>query len=89
MEWWVRNVDKQPSAFWLQTSRGRFYPDFIVKLTSGKIIAIEYKGKHLVTDAKEKDEIGKLWGRRSNEACDFKMVVDKDWISLEMMLCSQ
>lgn len=86
VDWWVRNVEKQPSAFWLQTSRGRFYPDFVAKLTNGKIIAIEYKGKHLVADAKEKDDIGQLWGRRSEGSCDFKMVADKDWTGLDQLL---
>lgn len=85
VEWWVRNVEKQPNSFWLQTSRGRFFPDFVIKLKSGKIIALEYKGKHLITDSKEKDDIGKLWARRSGGHCDFKMLADKDWKQLDAL----
>ncbi len=88
VEWWVRNVEKQPGAFWLQTSRGRFYPDFIVKLTSGKVIVIEYKGKHLSenTSEVEKDDIGQLWERRSANTCRFSMVKDKNWKELQSKL---
>ncbi len=86
VEYWVRNVEKQPNAFWLQTSGQRFYPDFVVKLKSGKIIVIEYKGAHLVTDSKEKNDIGKLWERRSEGSCVFSMVADKDWSFLAASL---
>lgn len=88
VEWWVRNVEKQPNAFWLQTSRGRFYPDFVVKLKSGKVVVIEYKGAHLVSDSKEKDDIGQLWERRSDGGCGFKMVANKDWTQLDLALKS-
>jgi type III restriction enzyme len=87
VEWWVRNVEKKPTSFWLQTSSDKFYPDFVVKLTSGVILAIEYKGKHLSadsgnTDSIEKQRIGELWAKRSNGKCGFVWVENKNWSAL-------
>lgn len=43
---WVRNLDSDPVAgFWLPTSSGRFYPDFVCELTDGRILVVEYKGR--------------------------------------------
>jgi len=77
IEWWVRNLDKQPvHSFWLQTSTDRFYPDFVAKLKNGKILAVEYKGEDRSTnkDSDEKDRLGKLWEDRSGGQCFFEMV---------------
>jgi type III restriction enzyme len=77
---WVRNIDSQPSrSFWLQTSRGRFYPDFVCKLTDGRILVVEYKGSHLYTDAEEKRIIGELWEKRSNGRCLFVMPTNREF----------
>jgi type III restriction enzyme len=65
---WVRNLASQPeTAFWLPTSTGRFYPDFIAELHNGRIFVIEYKGSHLADtqDTKEKKNIGALWAAKS------------------------
>lgn len=60
---WVRNVPRHPSAFWLPTASGRFYPDFIAELNDGRILVVEYKGEHLAdgADTGEKRAIGALW----------------------------
>lgn len=60
---WVRNVERKKSSFWLPTATDKFYPDFVVRLTDGRLVVIEYKGKHLVDgpDSQEKLQIGKLW----------------------------
>ncbi|SED35235.1 type III restriction enzyme [Burkholderia sp. WP9] len=81
VEWWVRNVEKKPSSFWLQTASDRFYPDFIVRLQSGVTLAVEYKGSHIAdgTDSKEKKRIGDLWARRSQGRCKFVWVENRDW----------
>lgn len=65
---WIRNVEKKPSSFSLPTSGNRFYPDFLIRLESGGIIAAEYKGAHLTTsdESREKKRMGELWERRSN-----------------------
>lgn len=85
VEWWVRNLERQPeTSFWLQTASDRFYPDFVIRLTSGIIVVVEYKGKMIADsrDSREKKQIGELWARRSNGRCRFAWVENKDWNSL-------
>lgn len=78
--YWVRNLDSQPSrSFWLQTSKGRFYPDFVCKLKDDRILVVEYKGSHLYTDAQEKLAIGELWEKRSNGMCLFLMPTNREF----------
>jgi type III restriction enzyme len=84
VDWWVRNVEKKPTSFWLQTASDKFYPDFVVKLTSGIILAVEYKGqdRSVVSgnrDSIEKDRIGNLWARRSGGTCGFVWVENRNW----------
>jgi len=78
---WVRNIECYPNhSFWFPTSTDKFYPDFVAKLTDDRILAVEYKGEHLVTnqDTKEKDLMGQLWMRQSNGKCLFLTAVKKD-----------
>lgn len=87
VEWWVRNVEKKPTSFWLQTASDKFYPDFVVKLISGVVLAIEYKGQHLSAekgnrDSIEKQRIGELWAKRSNRTCGFVWVENRNWQAL-------
>jgi type III restriction enzyme len=79
--WWVRNVEKKPGSLWLQTASDRFYPDFVVRLTSGVTLAVEYKGGHIAdsADSREKRQVGDMWARRSNGRCRFIWVEKKDW----------
>lgn len=76
VEYWVRNLERDQFAFWLQTSTDKFYPDFVAKLTDGRFLAVEYKGSLLETtdDTAEKDMIGHLWEARSNGLCLFRLV---------------
>jgi type III restriction enzyme len=64
---WVRNLDTAPCGFWLPTSKGRFFPDFVVELTNGRIVVIEFKGAHLTSDPYEieKKQVGLLWAGAS------------------------
>lgn len=83
VEMWVRNIEMQPKlSFWLQTSTDRFYPDFIVKLTNGKLFAIEYKGEDKITndDTKEKKRVGKVWESITGNL--FEVVGKSDFRSL-------
>jgi len=78
---WVRNLANQPSAsVWLQTSTDRFYPDFVAKLTDGRLLIVEYKGAHISggSDAAEKDQLGELWARKSNGKALFLLAVRTD-----------
>ena len=92
---WVRNLDSQPkAAFWLATSKGKFYPDFVAKLEDGRILVIEYKGAHLIADpaTQEKAVVGETWARETDGACLFLMAVKKDeqgrgvWEQLQAVL---
>ena len=68
VETWIRNVECEPLySFWLPMHDGRFYPDFVIKLTNGNYAAIEYKGEQLKTndDSKEKNLVGELWQEKN------------------------
>lgn len=82
---WIRNVERKPGSFSLPTSSDRFYPDFLIRLANGGIIAAEYKGEHIATnkDSDEKKRIGELWERRSGGSCAFAWVEQKNWATLK------
>lgn len=74
---WVRNLDSEPvHAFWLPTSFGRFYPDFVCELDDGRVFVAEYKGAHLrnVPREIEKGQVGRLWAERSGGRARFAML---------------
>ncbi len=81
VDWWVRNVEKKPHSFWLQTASDKFYPDFIICMQSGLILVVEYKGGHIAhgRDSDEKKRIGQLWANRSNNKCRFVWVENEQW----------
>jgi len=66
VKFWVRNL-AHPSQFWLPTSRGRTYPDFVALLEDGRLLVLEYKGADRFTnqDSEEKRSVGDLWAKRS------------------------
>ena len=75
---WVRNLDSDPVAgFWLPTSSGRFYPDFVCELTDGRILVVEYKGAHLQGMPKEieKAQVGRVWAANSGGRACFAWVL--------------
>ena len=79
VETWIRNVDSEPLySFWLPTHDGRFYPDFIVKLTDETYAAIEYKGEQLASNdnSKSKKLVGELW--QKNNCGKFLMATQRD-----------
>jgi type III restriction enzyme len=85
---WVRNLDHGESAFWLQTSSDRFYPDFVAELTDGRWLVVESKGEHLWSndDSKEKRTLGNLWADRSNGRCIFVMPKGPNWAAIDEAL---
>lgn len=66
VEFWVRNL-VHPTQFWMPTSKGRTYPDFVVRLTDGRLLVVEYKGGDRFTADQEKEKrlVGDLWAKRS------------------------
>ena len=86
---WVRNLERQPErSFWLPTATDRFYPDFVCKLTDGRILVVESKGEHLWSndDSKEKRRLGELWAERSGSQCLFVMPKGKDFSAIRKAL---
>ncbi len=82
---WVRNLERQPDkSFWLPTASDRFYPDFVAKLRDGRILVVEYKGKHLWSndDSKEKRRLGDLWAERSGGRGLFVMPNGSDFTAV-------
>ena len=78
---WVRNLDCDPVAgFWLPTSFGRFYPDFVCQLTDGRVLVAEYKGDHLRAVSKEieKRQVGAVWAAHSAGRAVFAMVYKQE-----------
>lgn len=87
VKFWIRNLECKPEqAFWLPTSTDKFYPDFIALLNDGRLLAIEYKGEMLKTadDTKEKELVGFVWMKQSNEKCLFLMAVKKNGRGLDL-----
>lgn len=80
VEFWMRNLARKSSSFRLRTSTDWFYPDFVAQLTDGRVLAVEYKGKHLydTVDAEEKRVIGTVWESRSSGRCLFVMPTSND-----------
>ena len=77
---WIRNVEKQDGSFKLPLHDGWFYPDFVARLKDGRTLAVEYKGAHLATadKAKEENNIGQLWAGQSKGKNLFLMAVARD-----------
>jgi type III restriction enzyme len=78
---WVRNLDSDPvAAFWLPTSTGRFYPDFVCELIDGRVFVAEYKGEHLrnVPKEVEKGQVGEVWAEASDGKAVFAMLFKQE-----------
>jgi type III restriction enzyme len=73
--YWVRNLARKSSSLRIQTADDFFYPDFVCRLVDGRILAVEYKGKHLYSarDAEDKRAVGAVWETRSEGKCLFVM----------------
>lgn len=92
VEVWVRNLERRPeSAFWLQTSTDRFYPDFVAWLKDGRILVVEYKGTHLWSndDSKEKRAVGDMWAARSKNKCIFVMPNGLDFAAISKAITGE
>ena len=75
VRYWVRNVARHPASFSLPVVAGRFYPDFVARLSDDRLLVVEYKGAHIAegSDTAEKRAIGELWERESGGRCLFLM----------------
>jgi type III restriction enzyme len=86
VECWLRNLERRArDSFWLQTSSDRFYPDFVGRLTDGRLFAVESKGADRWSndDSKEKRALGALWAERSGGLCIFVMPNGTNWAEID------
>jgi type III restriction enzyme len=90
VEFWVRNLSRKATSFRLQTSTDWFYPDFVCQLADGRVLVVEYKGKHLYdsADADEKRGVGAVWASRSGGRCLFVMPTEGDFTGITQALRS-
>ena len=87
IDFWVRNlVRKEASSFYLQKADGRFYPDFLCRLPSGALLAVEYKGADRWDSAKDDRLIGGVWAELSEGLCQFVMTTNRNWASIDEKL---
>jgi len=88
IESWIRNLSKKQTSFRLQTSKDFFYPDFVAKLTDGRILVVEYKGGHIYdgSDSEEKRAIGAVWENRSEGKCLFVMPTAGDFSTIDQKI---
>lgn len=66
VELWLRNLDRHPNSFRLPCPSHKsdwFYPDFLARLTDGRLLVLEYKGSHLEDQDQAKRQIGLAWQR--------------------------
>lgn len=81
VETWVRNVErKRHHSFWLPTATDLFYPDFVARLSGGRILAVEHKSTRDWTndDTREKRLVGEVWEKRSGGRTAFAMTRDSN-----------
>lgn len=89
VSYWVRNVAQRDYSFRLPLAESFFYPDFVAKLEDGRIFVVEYKGKGFVTteDTAAKNNVGKLWARKSNNLY-LLVEYEKNGLSMQQQLIS-
>ncbi len=77
VKWWWRNPER--SGWKIVGAYGRFYPDFLARLTDDRLVALEYKGPQLlgIDDTLRKEELGQLWARTSGHRTSFYMLTSQ------------
>ncbi len=76
IKFWIRNREKKDPFYLQGWRRGKFYPDFIAVTNKGNILALEWKGEHLLTgeDTQYKEEIAKVWEKLGKGKLHFFLV---------------
>lgn len=78
VRFWHRNTERGQGFRINGYTRYNHYPDFIVRLTSGKTILIETKGDDRDnSDTRDKIELGRIWANKAGEGYRYFMVFDK------------
>lgn len=79
VRYWIRNVERKKTSFWLQLPHGKFYPDFVAMLKDGRTLVVEYKGEFLYEGEADKRTIGAAWAEASDGRCLFCMPTDRQF----------
>jgi hypothetical protein len=76
IKFWVRNREKKDPFYIQGWQKNKFYPDFIALTTKGNILALEWKGEHLMTgdETKYKEEAAKIWEKLGKGKLHFFLV---------------
>lgn len=86
VRYWIRNIDRKKSSFWLQLPHNKFYPDFVAMLEDGRILVVEYKGAHLYDGETIKRQIGAVWAEASEGKCAFCMPTNRDFALIDKVI---
>jgi len=76
IKFWIRNREKKDPFYLQGWQKNKFYPDFIAVTNKGNILALEWKGEHLLTgeDTKYKEEVAKVWEKLGKSKLHFFLV---------------
>lgn len=74
VKWWWRNPER--TGWYLVGKWGRFFPDFVARLTDGRLVVLEYKGSQLAgnEDTDLKEDLGQLWESAAGSESSFYLV---------------
>lgn len=86
VRYWIRNVERKKSSFWLQLPHDKFYPDFVAMLTDGRVLVVEYKGGHLYEGEAVKRHIGSAWADASDGSCLFCMPTNRNFVIIDKLI---
>ena len=79
VRYWIRNLPNKPHSYSLPCGGGsNFYPDFVVQLTDGRVLVVEYKGEIFLGGAERSKEIGELMEKMSGGKYFFLMPTRSD-----------
>ena len=88
VKYWIRNVERKRSSFWLQLPSQKFYPDFVAMLDDGRILVVEYKGKDRYEQEEPKRRIGAVWAKASGGTCLFCMPTDRNFAIIDQTIAA-
>ena len=83
VKWWHRIIDRNPSAFRLNAYFNH-YPDFLVRMKSGKVLLVETKGEHLDgSDSQRKLKLGRAWQHQCGSQYRYFMVFEERGLQMD------
>lgn len=76
IKFWIRSREKKDPFYLQGWQKNKFYPDFIALTNKGNILALEWKGEHLLDapDIEYKEKIAKIWEQLGKGKLHFFLV---------------